>query len=295
MLKEVVFDGSLFATNCVSLCNDCPNLERIVMNNAAGDIDLGKLQNCPKFKGYDVNGAVGYSENTEWIPTGHFPKSKNKCMIQMENIARQWMGGSIKTSALLRTSFVAGVYYNIACGYSLANRKDDAIRVLKYSIEGGYDNYAYMKKDTDLDNIRNDERFKLLHESISEKSDKLLLLKQSAPYAKDDKDITFIYASPDDENLKRIRSYFHLDSIAGSGDEISQMKNILYWLHDAIPHDGQHGIPGKEINSIRRKEKRGTRDPPSVCSSCRYLQVVVLDLHLSPPLSVCCYVYIRMK
>ena len=50
-------------------------------------------------------------------------------------------------------------YYNLACCYSLQGDKDKAIEYLRQAIEKGYNNFERMKKDTDLDNIRNDPRF----------------------------------------------------------------------------------------------------------------------------------------
>lgn len=280
-LKEVVFNGTIFYAYCDKLCSDCQKLERVVLNGTAGVIFFGELQNCPRFKGYEVNGTVVHNEYPEWIKSniGDLSKTRKECVNQLEEIARQWMSGEVKTSEKLAIHLLVGfVFYNIACEYSLANMKDDAIRMLEISVKAGYKKYAHMEVDTDLNNIRNDERFKPLYEIARENGDKLFVLKRSAPYAKDDKDITFTYASPDDENLKRVRSYFHLDSIAGSGDEISQMKNILYWLHDAIPHDGQNGIPGKERNSICIYE---ACKEMGVGANCRGLAIILSELYLA--------------
>ena len=279
-LKEITFNGSIFCANSESLCDDCPELERIVFNGALGDVNFCKPHNCPMFNGYEVHGAVGLSRYPEWIKSNltDMPKSKLVRLKQLEEDTKLWTDGHVKASDYIKKILVVDVFYDIACGYSLANMRDDAIRTLEISIKHGYDNYSHMKCDKDLDNIRNDERFKSLHESIREKGDKLFILQHSSPYAKDDKDITFTYASPSDENLKRVRSYFNLDSIAGSGDEISQIKNILYWLHDAIPHDGQHGIPGKERNSICIYEACKAE---GVGANCRGLAIVLSELYLA--------------
>ncbi|MBQ3998748.1 MAG: tetratricopeptide repeat protein [Paludibacteraceae bacterium] len=48
----------------------------------------------------------------------------------------------------------AGNYYDLACIYSLLNRKEEAIRALTTAIEKGYKNFHHMEVDSDLDNIR---------------------------------------------------------------------------------------------------------------------------------------------
>jgi len=49
--------------------------------------------------------------------------------------------------------------YNIACIESLLGNIEEAVSVLKLSIEAGYDNLSHMLEDSDLDNIRHTEGF----------------------------------------------------------------------------------------------------------------------------------------
>ena len=53
----------------------------------------------------------------------------------------------------------------------------------------------------------------------------------------------FTYKSMDDAELKEIRKTFYLDSIAGSGNEISKFINLMRWVHDTYPHDGSTEVP----------------------------------------------------
>lgn len=62
----------------------------------------------------------------------------------------------------LSNQFKAGSLYNIACAYSLEKKTDEAINYLEQAIQAGFKNFDQMKKDTDLDPIRDDERFKKL-------------------------------------------------------------------------------------------------------------------------------------
>jgi len=45
--------------------------------------------------------------------------------------------------------------YNMASAYSLLNEKEQAVTFLKRAVEAGWDNFDWMKKDSDLDAIRN--------------------------------------------------------------------------------------------------------------------------------------------
>ncbi len=55
-----------------------------------------------------------------------------------------------------------GAYYNMACLYSADNRTSDACASLEKAITAGYNNWKHIKRDNDLDNIRNDACYKTL-------------------------------------------------------------------------------------------------------------------------------------
>jgi len=49
--------------------------------------------------------------------------------------------------------------YNGACFYALLNEKELALQSLEKAISAGWENYEWMKRDTDLDNIRQESKF----------------------------------------------------------------------------------------------------------------------------------------
>lgn len=55
-----------------------------------------------------------------------------------------------------------GVEYNAACLYSLMNDKDNALLHLRKALELGFRSFAHIRRDNDLDNIRNDAKFQSL-------------------------------------------------------------------------------------------------------------------------------------
>lgn len=62
-----------------------------------------------------------------------------------------------------------GNYYDAACLYSIMGEKDKAIEYLHKCLEKGYTRFAHIRRDRDLDNIRNDERYEKLLSEYEEK------------------------------------------------------------------------------------------------------------------------------
>lgn len=52
--------------------------------------------------------------------------------------------------------------YNLACAWSLKNDKDKAFKYLQEAIDAGFDGDEFLENDSDLDNLRDDPRFKQL-------------------------------------------------------------------------------------------------------------------------------------
>ncbi|MGE0712946.1 MAG: hypothetical protein AB7N76_04085 [Planctomycetota bacterium] len=60
-------------------------------------------------------------------------------------------------------------WYNLACTYSRWNKRDEAIEALRKAVACGFDDTKHMAKDQDLDNIRDDPRFKEIIAGIEKK------------------------------------------------------------------------------------------------------------------------------
>jgi len=58
------------------------------------------------------------------------------------------------------------VWYNLGCSLALMERVEDALEALSRSVELGYDDYEWMKKDTDLTSLHGDPRFESMLEWI---------------------------------------------------------------------------------------------------------------------------------
>jgi tetratricopeptide (TPR) repeat protein len=57
-------------------------------------------------------------------------------------------------------------WYNLACAHARAKRIDKAIAALKKAFEVGYDDVGWMKKDPDLDNLRDAPAYRALLERL---------------------------------------------------------------------------------------------------------------------------------
>jgi len=145
---------------------------------------------------------------------------------------------------------------------------------------------------TDLDSIavtiKPDTKFDfiiLLNDSIEALTEikyapgYLDLLKSSGGYNYNDSRPVpkFTYQSAGDINLTTLRKSFKLDSIAGEGNEISKILNLLHWVHNLIPHDGNINNPVvlNTLNMIAecRRDHKGL--------NCRGLATVLNECYLS--------------
>jgi hypothetical protein len=87
----------------------------------------------------------------------------------------------------------------------------------------------------------------------------------------------FTYQSADNPNLVALRKAFNLDSVAGQGNEVSKILNLLHWIHNLVPHDGNHGNPAvmnaMSMIAVCKKENRGL--------NCRGLATVLNECYLA--------------
>ena len=114
---------------------------------------------------------------------------------------------------------------------------------------------------------------------IAYKPSYLDILKAAAAYDENDPTVVpaFTYQSSSAPELVALREGFKLDSIAGTGNEVSRILNLLRWVHELIPHDGNHGNPvvknAMSLIKTCKKEERGL--------NCRGLATVLNECYLA--------------
>lgn len=172
-----------------------------------------------------------------------------------------------------------GIYYNLCCVYSLLNNKSSAILYLKKAIDAGYNDYRHVQTDTDLDNIRKEKAFIDLENRLKRTGDFLSILKGAHRYNfTDNRPLPkFTYQPKDNSNLIELREGLNLDSIAGQGNEVLKILNLMYWVHKLVPHDGMNGNPevknALSMLEVCKKEGRGL--------NCRGMALVLNECYLA--------------
>ncbi len=87
----------------------------------------------------------------------------------------------------------------------------------------------------------------------------------------------FTYQSKENSSLVKIRRDFHLDSVAGKGNEISKILNLMHWVHNTVKHDGGSQNPtlknAIDLIKVCQSEKRGV--------NCRMMATILNECYLS--------------
>ncbi len=168
------------------------------------------------------------------------------------------------------------LYYDQACCYAMVGQKKKALAALEQSVLLGYKDYNYMMSDNDLQSLRKEKKYLSLVEQVKDRQP-LSVLKKSASYAKDNKKIEFIYQPKESMNLRMVRDYFKLDSVAGQGDELSKILNLMHFAHDNIRHDGSNRafaeMDAIDLYNYYKTTGKGV--------NCRQLAISLCEMYLS--------------
>lgn len=250
-LRKVVFNGPVFSTGGQVFASKCPNLTDIEVNGLALHFYLVDNPECPSLNGITVNGAIVETCDSV-IPTitvGELSQ-RQELLSQLEYIA-DWQ--------------IKHMTNNDFKGIICKEYKSDMKQML--------DSVGLASKANELETTFN------ANKGDFGKS-KLQILKESAPYARytGADDLTVRYTPPSDSLLARTREYFNLDSIAGSGDDIFRIKNLLYWVHDLVRHDGSSSWPDCRFNlidlyNVCRNGSRGL--------NCRFMAIMLTEALLA--------------
>lgn len=277
-LHSITFGNIVLSTGGPVLAQNCPLLSNVNFSGVGVSSGFSKVEECPMFNAPKSDGFFMFaSDDCYW-------KGVNKnteCLTpQMRQRMKQHMGQFMQQPWLGNFPLVEEALYNAACFFSLCGEQAMAVQALSAAIDNGYTRYRSTLADTDFDNIRGTQGFTDCMKRMREVGDYLYVLGKSGPYATDSTVVGthFDYALPTDSDMMRVRQYFHLDSIAGDGDEPTRMKRILTWLHDNIRHDGGSGIPNVPRNSIAlyeacRKQDRGL--------NCRGLAIILSEMYMA--------------
>lgn len=235
-LKSVIFKGPVSTTGGPGFLFNLPNLEKVVFESVVVNlgVDYGSRNLCPKLCGITSIGAFlkVYNDSVTPVATKNQLLGNPGLLSDMDRIAR-WQSQVLRAK---NPKWMRKWQYNAAKILQpiLSDTGSPMADSLKTAME-----YAW--------NLGDDVK------------SELDILKEAPAYVRD-KSLTlgFRYAAPSDSLLTLSREFFNLDSIAGNGNDISRIKNLLYWVHNNITHDGSNGLapgPRNLINtysSVRR-------------------------------------------
>ena len=255
-LRKIVFHGPISSTGGHGFAHNCPQLDSVIFEGAVVNFGLGLFpdQLCPRLSNYANRGAFLSVYNDSLTPAATIAQLRNnpRLISDLERIA-EW-----QAEVLTATNpgwMRAWQYQNskkLLPVLEQLNSKKSI--VLKRAME-----YAWNLGDevkTDLE-----------------------ILKESPAYRCDIvQKPEFVYSQPSDSLLSLSRERFNLDSIAGNGDDISRIKNLLYWVHNNIPHNGSNGLaPG--ARNLRNTYDCSKRD--SCGYNCRALAICLTEALLA--------------
>ena len=278
-LQTIDFYGDVLSTGGTLFAQNCPKLETVTFHAPVYKTNFGEVDSCQAFKGVVTNDIVLSSKMQNMIPVSPLEKIATRYESLKANLDTYEAQYHDRSVSMARRT-LNETAYNMACQYSLNNEREKAVDLFEKAVAGGLREYYHFLNDSDLNNIREEARYQALMADLKRTEEKINKLKASAEYVSNGRkaNVTFTYQSPSDSILTAIRKYFNLDSIAGNGSEISRIKRIMYWLHDAIRHDGSSSWPKCRYNAIElyeltQRENRGL--------NCRFMSEVLNDLYLA--------------
>lgn len=258
--------------------SDMPHLQTVVFDGRIGHIDGYQFINCPELESVTFNGPIlttggalvaidcpNLSSMTfnKLVAVPGFSKFKNCPKIDR----------IVYNGTPTATDYEALVNYEISQLQGKDFLKRMANLAYEHMIKIGRDNKFEASAD------RLEAAYNKWHDADLFKS-KLQILRESAPYCseRDTTFGTFTYQSQLDQDLVATRTYYNVDSIAGSGNDISRIKNILYWIHDMVRHDGSSQRPEckftiRDIEHVCKVQNRGV--------NCRLMAIMLTEALLS--------------
>lgn len=253
-LEEVIFNGDNLNIGGAQYC-DLPRLKRVVMNGNTFVINGSTaVVCCPEFETFEINGLITYSDMYD-------PYQSPKFKGYAGDFAMLYNGNSNMITATAASVAARNPEYRDAFArqlsqvtHALANSESDAEFAGRFIwFDPQFVDFANQMGIDVTDYVQ-------AYQKAKENPDywtKLEVLQHSPAYAADTVSVKFTYQPASSPALVETRRRFNLDSIAGNGDDISKIKNLTYWVHDIVRHDGGSYNP------------RGPKKLATLVDSCR--------------------------
>lgn len=239
-LEEVILNGDNLNIGGAQFV-DLPKLKKIVMNGNTFLLNGGTaVVRCPEFETFEINGFITYSEMSDPSDSPNFKNYSGDFDFLYTDNSEMLTATSIET-IVSNTDFVTVFRNQLSKISDILNNADNDTEVAgrfmwikPYTVELA----AKLNVDTTM--------FVSAYNKAKQNPafwTKLETLQHSPAYATDTTSINFTYQPATSSALTEVRQRFNLDSIAGNGDDISKIKNLTYWIHDIVRHDGSSYNP----------------------------------------------------
>lgn len=220
-LRAITFEKAVISTGGSQFVYDCPALEQVVFNGPVFCLGFGEAIECPNFKGYVVNAPILESSNPNVIAvTDSTTNCAYKGWAEAYDFMEKWAVRITENDEFFKALVPERVQVAVVAAPEIG--MDEVAARLSDLFPTEYKLQSYLD-----------------------------ILKEAADYERTGQtEPAFTYAEPTDSILTRTREYFNLDSITGNGDDISRIMNLLYWMHDLLPHNGSVAWPECDYNAV---------------------------------------------
>ncbi len=167
-------------------------------------------------------------------------------------------------------------YYYISKAYAMLNQKDSAFANLQKAIDSGYTGYYGVSKDSSFKSLHTEKRYQLLLKQLNSSSFEGILTQHPAYQAQKQALPRYTYQFENDKELKDLREKYKLDSVAGNGDEISKIINLMGWVHNTVRHSNGTNPTDRHADAMIEFCKMHNRG-----GNCRVLATILNETYLA--------------
>jgi hypothetical protein len=256
-LRTITFTGPLMSTGGSKVADGCPELTSIVFNGLALSYYLTDAAESPKYTGVVKNGCNVDADSPEevraYLATDQGRSQLQACARGYIDCCNEYMAQwGYRSFAVQYAKPIADDICKLLDMAGMTALRDSVVTAC-YSIP-------------DIDSQKPEETY-------------LEVLAKSNPYAENTEQCPAVsYAAPTDSMLTLTRQYFNLDSVAGSGDDVSRIKRLTYFVHDLVRHDGSSQWPdcpfnARALTQVCREQNRGV--------NCRFMAIMLTECLLA--------------
>ena len=278
-LTEIVFNGPVLSTGgSKEWLSQCPALQQITFNGPVLSTAFAGIADLPNFHNYVSLPNQVFLSNSEWVKgipeQGPYTEETFKAFRQLQQSFEAFPDFRCEYQAFVTSAILK----NLLTVSAILHDKAGLLKYGQLILESSPRKLYSLLCDSIFNDFAGQPDFEALKEKSRLFGDYIYILKTSPQYERSGQTqqaFTYAFDSP---ILKKVREELKLDSIAGNGDEISRIKRVMYWLHDAIPHDGSSSWPQCKYNALdlfrhAQENKRGY--------NCRFLAEMLTDCYLA--------------